>query len=332
MQTARFVGLPRIGDIDETYRAGRVTFPANRGESMFLNDLDSLRCEPATTQSRRGRINPSSTRRSLRLDRSQCPAQAGIEETLSSALLASDVELDQILHEVDEISKSLKADAPDRKTLEIAQHPAVWGAVKQTLLERELRHLALTDDLTCLYNRRGFFAVATQLLKLAHRKVQPLLLFFCDLDNLKLINDSFGHQEGDLAIIRVADALEKSFREADVIARIGGDEFVVMSLEAPGRIETSLLRRLERNVRKASADENRYKLSLSTGVAHFDPKRPISLGELMSRADQAMYEQKRGRLLARDDRNQTAAPSNLETTADAFTQPTSTADHLKPCS
>ena len=297
---------------------------------MLPKDLDNLKSVPAT-RPRRRRIHQLLTRRTLRLDRSQCPTQAAIEETLSSALLASDVELDQILHEVDEISKSLKADAPDRKALRIAQHPAVWSAVKQTLLERELRHLALTDDLTCLYNRRGFFAVATQLLKLAHRKVQTLLLFFCDLDNLKLINDSFGHQEGDLAIIRVADALEQSFREADVIARMGGDEFVVMSLEASGGIEASLLRRLERNLRKASADESRYQLSLSTGVARFDPKRPISLGELMSQADRAMYEQKRGRSLARDVARQTATHLNSEANINVVAQPAITFDPLKPC-
>ena len=234
-------------------------------------------------------------RKRIRLDRSKCPAQAAIEESLSSALRASDFELDKILEEVDKISKCLKVEAPDGKTLRIVQHPAVWGAVKQTLLERELRHLALTDELTCLYNRRGFFAVATQLLKLAHRKVQTLLLFFCDVDNLKGINDSLGHQAGDLALIRAADALERSFRDADVLARIGGDEFVVMTLEAPSRVEGVLLRRLERNVRKAGASENRYKLSLSVGVARFDPKRAVSLGELLSQADQAMYEQKRGR-------------------------------------
>ena len=105
-------------------------------------------------------------RKMIRLDRSKCPAQAAIEESLSSALRASDFELDQILKEVDKISKCLKVAAPDSKTLRIAQHPAVWGAVKQSLLERELRHLALTDELTCLYNRRGFFAVVIALQRL----------------------------------------------------------------------------------------------------------------------------------------------------------------------
>ena len=101
---------------------------------------------------------------------------AAVEDSLSSAVLASDSELARILREVDEISKGLRAEFPDVQALRVAQHPAVWGAVKQTLLERELRLLALTDDLTCLYNRRGFFAVATQLLKLAHRKSHNCLL------------------------------------------------------------------------------------------------------------------------------------------------------------
>jgi len=253
-------------------------------ELRFMRDANG---HQAATNSTTNRRSPVSRKQRA------TPADEGVEEALSSALLASDSELARILHEVDEISKNLRGEFPDIKTLRVAQHPAVWGAVKQSLLERELRLLALTDDLTCLYNRRGFFAVATQLLKVAHRKSQNCLLFYCDVDNLKKINDSFGHHEGDLALIRVADALEHSFREADAIARIGGDEFVVMGFEASGRVEATLLRRLERNIRKAAAGETRYKLSVSVGVARFDPKRAISLGELMSQADVAMYEQKR---------------------------------------
>jgi diguanylate cyclase (GGDEF)-like protein len=261
---------------------------------MALSDLQEFAFEkPAQTRRERG--NSLSIRRGVRFDRGQRLPESAIEDSLSSALVASDSELGSILHEVDEISKSLKSEAPDFKTLSVARHPAVWGAMKQTLLERELRHLALTDDLTCLYNRRGFFAIATQLLKLAQRKAQNVLLFYCDVDYLKQINDTFGHREGDLALIRAADALEQSFRKADVIARIGGDEFVVMTLEASRRIEDTLLRRLERNLQKSGAIENRYRLSVSVGVARYDPKNPCSLGELMSQADQAMYEQKRKR-------------------------------------
>src|ERR1700687_10715 len=80
--------------------------------------------------------------------------------------------------------------------------------------EKELRYLALTDDLTCLYNRRGFFAAASQLLKIAARNSQNHLLLFCDVDNLKMINDTYGHREGDLALVHTAEALERTFRGA----------------------------------------------------------------------------------------------------------------------
>jgi diguanylate cyclase (GGDEF)-like protein len=239
--------------------------------------------------------NQTPNRRVLSIGRWKRPPEETLEEMLSSALLASDNALGQILREVDEVSKTLKAGAPDEQALRIAHHPAFWCAVKQTLLERELRSLALTDDLTCLYNRRGFFAAATQQLKLAHRNAQHLLLLFCDVNNLKKINDSFGHRDGDLALIRAADALEQTFRDSDILARIGGDEFAVLALEGSGQSQGIILRRLEKNLKISGAIEKRYELSLSVGVARFDPKRAVSLGELMSQADQAMYEQKRSR-------------------------------------
>ena len=238
-------------------------------------------------------ITQRSSRRVLTIDRKNDPVETCLTENLSSALRAADTEFGQILHEVDEISNLLKSDHPDAQTMRVATHPAVWCAVKQALLDRELRYLALTDDLTCLYNRRGFFAAATQQLKLAQRNAQNLLLLFCDVDNLKKINDTYGHQEGDLALIRTADALEHSFRGSDILSRLGGDEFVVLALEASNQTQEIILRRLEKNLKKSSATESRYQLSLCVGVARFDPKRAITLGELMVQADKAMYERKR---------------------------------------
>src|SRR5260370_551004 len=130
-------------------------------------------------------------------------------------------------------------------------------------------------------------------LKRAGRKAQSLLLLYCDVDNLKNINDSYGHQEGDLALIRTADALEQAFRDSDILARLGGDEFVVLAPEASDQTQEVLLPRLEKTLKKSNAGESRYQLSLSVGVARFDPKRAVSLGELMAQADEAMYEQKR---------------------------------------
>jgi two-component system, cell cycle response regulator len=216
-----------------------------------------------------------------------------LEGLLSSALLAGDKELGRVVREVDEISKALKSDAATPQALRVAVHPAVWSAVRHVIVERELRHLALTDDLTCLYNRRGFFAAATQQLKLARRNTQCMLLFFCDLDNLKKINDSFGHREGDLALVRTADALEDAFRDSDILARLGGDEFAVLAMAASSENEASILRRLEKTLKKSNANEPRYELSLSVGMARFDPHHAVSLGVLMEKADKDMYEQKR---------------------------------------
>jgi diguanylate cyclase (GGDEF)-like protein len=234
-----------------------------------------------------------SSRKILTMGRKNGSPENGLAENLSSALQAADSEFGQILQEVDEISKLLKSDRPDTHTMRVATHPAVWSAVKQALLDRELRYLALTDDLTCLFNRRGFFAAATQQLKLAQRNGQNLLLLFCDVDNLKKINDTYGHQEGDLALIRTAEALEQSLRGSDILSRLGGDEFVALAPVTSNQTQEIILRRLEKNLKKSSATEPRYALSLCVGVARFDPKRAITLGELMVQADKAMYEKKR---------------------------------------
>lgn len=233
----------------------------------------------------------SSSRRLVLMDRKPGGSEEALEDSLASLLQVADNELGQILHEVDEISAVLKTRNPDSQTLRVAGHPAVWRAVKQALLDRELRNLALTDDLTCLFNRRGFFAAATQQLRNAHRKAEDMLLFLCDVDNLKSINDARGHREGDMALIRVADALEHSFRGSDVVARLGGDEFVVLTSGSPVRTQDAILRRLQKELKKSNATAG-YELSISFAVAAFDPKRPVALGELMAQAGQALCEQK----------------------------------------
>jgi diguanylate cyclase (GGDEF)-like protein len=272
------------------------------------------------SRARRTRTNRSSSLKIKCVDQCHGSAEAALEESLSSALLASDRELGQIVREVDEISNTLKSGAPDAQSLRIAQHPAVWGAVKQALLERELRHLDLTDDLTCLYNRRGFFAAATQLLTLARRKAQPVALLFCKVDNLNQINSSLGQKEGDLTLIRTADALERTFRDADVIARIGGDEFVVLLLEAPSQAQGILLDRLEKTFRKLRAGNGRASTSLSVGISWFDPKRTVSLGELISQAKQAMSEKKGKQPLTCLQGRESAAKMMCESNVEVVTE------------
>lgn len=230
-------------------------------------------------------------------------AERELDGMFSLALMAVDKEFGQLLHEIEELSKSLRTRKPTPQALRVAGHPAVWQALKRALVGRELRALALTDDLTSLYNRRGFFPAAAQQLKLARRGGKPGLMWFCDLDGLKQINDTFGHREGDVALVRTANALEATFRDSDVLARIGGDEFVALATDINPEGHQQLLARLRNCLKQANRRETRYKLSLSVGAAWFDPRNAISLGALMEKADQAMYERKRARLKAQQTRS-----------------------------
>jgi diguanylate cyclase (GGDEF)-like protein len=222
-------------------------------------------------------------------------SEVDLEECLSSALLVTDKKLGSIVREVEEISKALKASVPDHESLRVVGHRAAWNAIREVILDRELRYLALTDDLTCLYNRRGFFAAATQQIKLARRNGQSMLQFFLDVDNLKTINDCCGHQEGDFALVRAADALDEAFRDSDILARLSGDEFVALALETTCQSERAILKRLEECVRKSNQKEARSELSMSVGIARYDPHKEVTLAELMAQADQAMYESKQER-------------------------------------
>jgi two-component system cell cycle response regulator len=220
-------------------------------------------------------------------------ALESLNSKLTSALVAHDSELAQILREVENISKNLESNPRNTEALSSALRRTVLCAMKQSLLDAELRSLALTDDLTGVYNRRAFHALAGQQLRLARRNGRELLLFFADVDHLKTINDTYGHREGDRALERVADSLERTFRNSDIIARLSGDEFAVLALEASSRDRDAILRRLQEHILEVSPREGRYKLSLSVGMVKFDPRRDVSLADLLSRADRAMYEEKR---------------------------------------
>jgi diguanylate cyclase (GGDEF)-like protein len=217
-------------------------------------------------------------------------------EDLPAILLAKHIELDRLLEELNEISIALRSkDSPDIQGLSESLLRAVRGAVRQSLLDRELCSLALIDDLTGLHNRRGFLALAGQQLKQGLRNLQEVLLFSADVDNLKTINDSYGHQEGDTALMRTATALRRTFRNSDIVARFGGDEFCALALEASIENERSIIKRLQHNLNQANGPEPRYALVLSVGTARFNPRKPVTLEQLMEQADRAMYQVKKSR-------------------------------------
>jgi two-component system, cell cycle response regulator len=218
----------------------------------------------------------------------------------------------------------LLPDTPDPsiRSVETDQALAAADTIAHTIryahgrlgLQRALLYMALRDDLTGLHNRRGFIALATQHLNWARDAGLHMVMFFADLDGLKSINDRFGHGEGDRAITLAAYCLKKTFRKFDVVARLSGDEFVALIMEEPGRGAESICRRLQTNLAACAGADIPYELSLSVGVAHFDPGKPVTLQELMRQADTALYQHKRGRRSAAQPskgRWQSVAPLEL---------------------
>jgi diguanylate cyclase (GGDEF)-like protein len=218
-----------------------------------------------------------------------------VDEVFQSLLSEANRDLAKLLRDVRTESGGPElGDARSRQVSELLMR-AVRCAAKQYMLQAELGNLALTDDLTGLYNRRGFMAMAERQMRLGRRTGRGMILFMMDVDSLKQINDSFGHLEGDRALKHTAEVLEETFRDSDVIARLAGDEFAVLAIEAAGHSERTIQTRLFDGLKSISAEQFPYELSLSLGFARFDPRNCTSLEELMAKADQAMYEHKRRR-------------------------------------
>ncbi len=153
-----------------------------------------------------------------------------------------------------------------------------------------------TDELTGLYNRRGFAAMAKPLLKAADRLGASVVLLYLDLDGLKQINDSLGHKVGDRAIQETAEVLRDAFRDSDVLARLGGDEFAVLAVGAADSHCELLQQRLDKLVDERNAcGDRQYSLSLSIGAVEIDLKSTEPLDALLKTADQRMYGQKRAK-------------------------------------
>jgi diguanylate cyclase len=162
--------------------------------------------------------------------------------------------------------------------------------------EDELRALSLVDPLTGLFNRRGFEAIAAQHLKSAEHSTKASLLFYFDMNDFKLINDTWGHAAGDQALVTMGEVLRQTFRGTDVIARLGGDEFVALALSC-GDVTNAVLARLRselasHNARNALAGQG-YVLSTGVGIARFSPDAPRTLDSLLAAADRELYQDKR---------------------------------------
>jgi diguanylate cyclase (GGDEF)-like protein len=171
------------------------------------------------------------------------------------------------------------------------------------LLERALRYavdnhrlnveLTLLDPLTGLYNLRAFMVVAEYYLKLARRLQHSLVLTYVDIDNLAAINRDHGYAEGNWALQRVAGLLRSSFRESDILARLGDDEFVFFALGSSDRDAEALARRLTESLSSQLSEEAHAQVILSAGVVWYNPESTATLEELMAQAEAALHEQQK---------------------------------------
>jgi diguanylate cyclase (GGDEF)-like protein len=190
-----------------------------------------------------------------------------------------------------------------------AQDYLIKGQMSTSLLVRALRYAferhgmqmalrkeSLVDELTGLANRRGFLMLAEQHVELAKRTGASFMMVFIDMDRLKPINDTLGHQMGDAAIAETADVLRVCFRGSDILGRLGGDEFALLLPGTAENSEESIRGRLQREVQLRNAQpDRRYPLSVSVGIVAANAQTEPSMGELLAQADARMYEEKQKR-------------------------------------
>jgi len=204
-----------------------------------------------------------------------------------------------------------------RRTFLVSGGPRVQGAqfggtlavmtdiTDRKFMEEEIRALSLRDELTTLYNRRGFMTLAEQQLKIASRLKKKIALLYLDMDDLKRINDTGGHKMGDRALAEIAFILKKCFRESDIVGRLGGDEFSILAMETTKLDVDVLVQRLQEKLalfNARSSAEAGFSLSVSVGVFTRGPDHPATVEEMLSRADLLMYEQKRTKKSGRLDK------------------------------
>jgi two-component system cell cycle response regulator len=172
-------------------------------------------------------------------------------------------------------------------------------AVERHHMQVELHSLSLRDDLTGLHNRRGFLLLAEQQLKVSRRNLSFCMLLFLDIDQLKNINDTLGHADGNNAIVEAAGVLRSSFRQCDILARLGGDEFVVLAVGTSESSEAPLRAHLKQKIEAVNSQLNRrYPLSFSIGIVPCGGNIHSSVEDLLAKADALMYQDKKNKALA----------------------------------
>ncbi|HUW50644.1 MAG TPA: diguanylate cyclase [Sulfuricella sp.] len=234
------------------------------------------------------------------------PDSSGLETVEKTGDAAPDTPIVILtgLDDVDTGIQAVRAGAQDYLVKgEVTGHLLVRSiryAIERQRMKAALRILSLIDELTGLYNRRGFMTLAEHQMKLSRRKQSAFYLIFADLDGMKIINDTYGHKEGDQALVQTAHLLKETFRGSDIIARMGGDEFAIVAIEPTASSAEQIAQRFQDNIAAFNAKKTRpYNLSVSVGAVECTPDCPHSLEEMLAQADALMYRNKAERKKAK---------------------------------
>lgn len=173
---------------------------------------------------------------------------------------------------------------------------SIYYAIERHKMYVAFRSMALLDELTGLYNRRGFDNLAHHHIELAKRKKRSILLLYCDLDNFKWINDNFGHNVGDDVLKDVGGMLKEIFRDSDIIARRGGDEFIILTFDVLEEDKETIVNRLHNRLHEHNkTNDCGYKLSMSVGAKYYEYKELTNIDDILNDVDQLMYIDKKSK-------------------------------------
>lgn len=159
-----------------------------------------------------------------------------------------------------------------------------------------LQYISAKDELTGLYNLHTFMSMTEQQIKSAHREKKDMLIIYAGVDGMEAVNEDNGQEAGDRLLVDVADILRKTFREADIFARTGGDEFVISTLVSSPKGKDLIMERLNKNIEEFNAGQGSIaQLSMSFGTSIYNPEQPSSIDDVLSMADDDMHEHKKSK-------------------------------------
>jgi len=223
-----------------------------------------------------------------------------IEEIIPESLLPKrrlNLVLEPLFVENDHLGYIVFEYGPKKGVIYEILRAEISGGIKGALIIEELKKLAITDPLTSLPNRRALDEILQREIERSKRYNRPLSVMVIDLDNFKMVNDTFGHSFGDEVLKTVGKILRESCRKVDIVGRYGGDEFIIILPETNLKNTIKVANKLIKNVDKIelfSPNKARIYLSISIGIAVY-PDTTIELEKLINFADLAMYEAKKFR-------------------------------------